>query len=967
MASMASSSTPSSSRPSSRSRRKTAENWDDDFEFALPSKPRPPAIKLTSQKENEPESSRPTPKSALLGRTSPDSVSSWSDSPPRSPTRLAPRHPPISPRATTSASTDLPRSSSTSEHPLLPHDVPLPPTVRRRSNSNSKTKLIKRHPSASFAPIVNPSTTSLSSLSNHHNPQLRHAPSAEVMPPPPIPSRRPSSRSQVRVSGIPFSPSQDDMKEGKKKGFWKRLSGVPNDSSGQRRRRSSSVGSPGKSSEVVPPLPPLPPSIRSSSSTSVASHNGASSPAQPPTSILRRSHSSLAGTGSTPPPSSSFSRPATPPRALSSGFHLPSPVHGSPYLTSQMPNSASSLPPSSSHPTPLRHDSDTETEVDGTTPRRKRIRPVSAAPAPRQTPASTGFPTATLRRISSMSKKHGRRLSGGFKFGTTSSTSSGESKMLETVVGSPSKPIVHRPEPSTEIDLRDIRIDSVSAPSSSFRGSSQSGMTTDKLDKLEKESRRQSWNDFVIPSKVLERQRELKQEIGAVKKFAGGLERVGKLVDLHQSLRSKITVEQLAIFNDLDSEYGQWLEMATVLIEVGATGTQDASPRARRVTLASDEAKQAGELLRQTDTFGPRKTSMPDPVTADTSFHEQLRASTGRQDLSKRQLEVLRTMLRTPVPPSTARRIPVTPQRAIDLSFPSPSDSDYLDAPSPQTASSLARPRRPTLKSRRSSKAGLAGLKDFLKSLKGVPPGQRSSRSPTKSAFSRDATPVSPLQSSFPTSQTSLSVSTTDDYVSISPPRRIPSPEKASKRPSIRSIFRTSSGNWSDLVRPPTTPTTKTGLERRSSRSSRKSQEAEEADPGVPRSSRRIPKTPTSAFGFTPPWKSPREALSNGETVRPRRKSGIMGLGNPGSPAQAQRGVVVSNPDPVFPREIDGVSRSASAPTIADMSDDLIVALTPENLPVLLDYLKQCESKLGEWKVRVETVIDLAGGNRSSL
>jgi hypothetical protein len=42
--------------------------------------------------------------------------------------------------------------------------------------------------------------------------------------------------------------------------------------------------------------------------------------------------------------------------------------------------------------------------------------------------------------------------------------------------------------------------------------------------KAEKQRRRQSWNDFVIPRNVLEKQKGLKENIGAVKMFAGGIE-----------------------------------------------------------------------------------------------------------------------------------------------------------------------------------------------------------------------------------------------------------------------------------------------------------------------------------------------------------------------------------------------------------------------------------------------------------
>jgi hypothetical protein len=42
--------------------------------------------------------------------------------------------------------------------------------------------------------------------------------------------------------------------------------------------------------------------------------------------------------------------------------------------------------------------------------------------------------------------------------------------------------------------------------------------------KADKERRRQSWNDFVIPRNVLEKQKEVRRGIEGVKRFAGGVE-----------------------------------------------------------------------------------------------------------------------------------------------------------------------------------------------------------------------------------------------------------------------------------------------------------------------------------------------------------------------------------------------------------------------------------------------------------
>ena len=48
--------------------------------------------------------------------------------------------------------------------------------------------------------------------------------------------------------------------------------------------------------------------------------------------------------------------------------------------------------------------------------------------------------------------------------------------------------------------------------------------------KKDKERRRQSWNDFVIPQNVLEKQKGLKENMSAVKKFAGGIGCESKII-----------------------------------------------------------------------------------------------------------------------------------------------------------------------------------------------------------------------------------------------------------------------------------------------------------------------------------------------------------------------------------------------------------------------------------------------------
>lgn len=356
-------------------------------------------------------------------------------------------------------------------------------------------------------------------------------------------------------------------------------------------------------------MPPLPPGLRSTSSASTASEHshystsssvGGSKQGSTLSNMMRRSTSSFSKNSDassshlspsipyspaldiepSPTTSSSSLLPGVPnrlsalptspehKRSFSRGFHLPSPSPVSPYNSPRMPG----LPHSNSFPVPPRTRSeagftDTDTETEGedaerrdkeATPRRSRIRPVSALPAPRNTsqgwtsegwerpgmvdglsnrpiaprtasrssikqpppsdippsPKSPTWPTSPksptfaqhtaskMKRLGSFSKKHGRRLSGGWKFGSSNSPTGDNNQesnsemrrsstvnKLETVVGSPSKPrqpLVQAPESpgasaadsplpytprvedGSDDEERGVRAGSASAPSSTF-------------------------------------------------------------------------------------------------------------------------------------------------------------------------------------------------------------------------------------------------------------------------------------------------------------------------------------------------------------------------------------------------------------------------------------------------------------------------------------------------------------------
>jgi hypothetical protein len=287
----ASSSTPRQTK-TRHARKLTVENWDDDFEYIGPSKP-----KVASIKSKKDEDSR-----SGAGRASPtgSDVSCWDDSPPQASTCISSRNVTNSrtlskpsggvhlgpPRHSPSHSPGLPSPISKARHRSLaapPASAP-PDMSRARSDSTGAAaarKLI-RHPSASFLFNASPgrSTSSLSLVTgpNRSSPNLPRSPSSEAMPPPALPMMlnrksskgKPKIRSDgVRKSGIPFSPSQEAMREMERRpSLWKRLSGkgsseMKGESAWQRslnirslQKRSQQVDIVGKGAHPFVRLPP---------------------------------------------------------------------------------------------------------------------------------------------------------------------------------------------------------------------------------------------------------------------------------------------------------------------------------------------------------------------------------------------------------------------------------------------------------------------------------------------------------------------------------------------------------------------------------------------------------------------------------------------------------------------------------------------------------------------------------------
>lgn len=629
-------------------------------------------------------------------------------------------------------------------------------------------------------------------------------------------------------------------------------------------------------------------------------------------------------------------------------------------------------------------------------------RPGLGTPSGSYGPSSGSFALSahtTLNRITSFSKKHGRRLSGGWKFGTASSAGSAESKPdartalqqpqantpLEPVEGSPSKPMEVPDDSAAANDIPSSQLQRAASPSSWQFVPSQSAaqgstnfpewQTSSQQRRSRKERRRASLNDFVIPDRVLAAQKGLRRDKVAIKEFAEGVQVLQSLMQSHDRVCDYILAKgsrsETKLFAALENEYGEWLEWASLLIDIGSTGTEGHGTgpdiRTRRITLAAGDAHRHSEALRSmsggsvvsSSSFSSSQSGgASDKLGASSSLDG---STVGHSDLSKRQLEMLHKVLDTPGDASVASRASrgqaVTPSSRISMparvgKHPSGSPDDHMaydfpspTYPSPSTADHLARqqPRR-----------GLSGIRDLWRGFKNKPVDKRTKHRPVPIDLRSvdkygdlQSPPVSPLPSAGPPS---MLVNTIQQSTKSSTKKR---------RPSVRQIFRHGSGNWGDIVRSNPPPTASPVAE--------EPQQSLPRPPSVPALARLNPKgypglglespaqspthpsfNPSQQYGVDlPPIPTSPSFSSNGDATI-RQKSRILGLGHPleGSPSRASSSPArVDDASKLAVEEVPLRSRSDGAKTNR-------LEITPENLPGLLEQAKECERMLGEWRVR---------------
>lgn len=583
-------------------------------------------------------------------------------------------------------------------------------------------------------------------------------------------------------------------------------------------------------------------------------------------------------------------------------------------------------------------------------------------------------------------------------------------------------------------------------------------------------------------------------------------------------------------FDALHAEFAQWWEMAVVLIEVGSTGRDDSShrpiegpKREKGIALAAEEARIAEDTLRHvsgsstsTDMSlvpsqgeltrsGHHNVSLPDTAEYLPSLRGppraspppgHWRASTGRQSLSQRQLEVLRTMLRTPVSSSSKGARVVGQQESsqwagyktanatktqeecnesIVVTFTTPKNQNHLSYGAALVQDRYVEPIKATTKSKRrhTNKAGLAGLKEFLRSLRmekstgkangqnhsltainsqaqvgeGISPAVNGtdmmmSRSNMDSSAAAENPPLLELPLLFrsvSSTRDSCEVSHNSVFASnlqteLSPAKQPPVPDKfppqpfslvrqipltaspsvfpkstqnpriETKRPSIRNIFRTSSGSWGELINlnsgspvPLSTKNSSPTLRKRGSmrrtlgkvsgvkdkpkRGEKVGNDSADAKVAVmgsfkdrdehfmdgrglyllcnPLPGAYIQSTSSNEISTKATQLRTEEEM----TLKPSKKTRAIGLGWPERKAEGDINDFIS---PVF-SGVSSTTHVSSTPmthpsglTIKELGrqDDsegsVVIALTPDNLPTLLEYMRQCEAKLHEWKKKVQ-------------
>ncbi|KAK0437448.1 uncharacterized protein EV420DRAFT_1587913 [Desarmillaria tabescens] len=241
-------------------------------------------------------------------------------------------------------------------------------------------------------------------------------------------------------------------------------------------------------------------------------------------------------------------------------------------------------------------------------------------------------------------------------------------------------------------------------------------------------TRRNSLGDLKIPPRVAQAQVGLRRDLGLVREFAQSVDELKALQNTYQALvtkldpllaqpppppssspsipvfrprgRSKSNAKHLAAeYYVINSKYRIAWECAELLVDLG-TGTPSTSVSAPAIATITTVGKEDE----------PPPPPPPPLALPIASPSPAWRASTGRHDLSQRQLHLLHEMLASPE--SQQSQHPTTINREWRWG------DSTITLPSQSEDSSSQAPEEDARKKRRGSRLGLGGLRDALKALK---------------------------------------------------------------------------------------------------------------------------------------------------------------------------------------------------------------------------------------------------------
>ncbi|KAI0058156.1 hypothetical protein BV25DRAFT_1296420 [Artomyces pyxidatus] len=365
--------------------------------------------------------------------------------------------------------------------------------------------------------------------------------------------------------------------------------------------------------------------------------------------------------------------------------------------------------------------------------------------------------------------------------------------------------------------------------------------------------RRNSLGDLKIPARISQAQVGLKRDLGMVRDFAAGVEQLKELQSIYQTLVQEaqaIVIESHpptratspAFFSiprpgsrarsntnptpgtahpmkqfastlySIDHKYKISWECAELLIELGGgTPTPMSPPHSTTSAPAHDipvesmngrKSRERAVTLAGDESAPPFSISFPGPPLASPP-NPEWRASTGRNDLSQRQLWLLRDML---------HKQDSSPSMLTDLQIPEEGTVNRNWRWGDPMSSTITLPSEESIqnsspsKKRRGSRLGMSGLRDMLRSLtrhqhrRHPPPFQSSSASASAdSSLDGHSQKSRSGQSQRRRGKGSTgpeSVSSVRASSPFSHPAAFPH-HKSPRRPSLASIFRFSQKNKS--------------------------------------------------------------------------------------------------------------------------------------------------------------------------